>query len=117
MRKFVEDKELTGFQTMVIKKGKTIHYDIFGYDNIEEKKPIEKNSIFRIASITKCVVAVAIMKLYEKGYFDLEDPIGRYILEYKNPMVYQADGTLKPASNPIRIIDLLKTRYESRDQR
>ena len=48
------------------------------------------------------------MKLYEKGYFDLEDPIGRYILEYKNPMVYQADGTLKPASNPIRIIDVLR---------
>ena len=46
---------------------------------------------------------------YEKGYFDLEDPIGRYILEYKNPMVYQPDGSLKPASNPIRVIDLLKT--------
>ena len=51
MRKFVEDKELTGFQTMVIKEGKIIHYDMFGYDNIEEKKQIEKNSIFRIASI------------------------------------------------------------------
>jgi CubicO group peptidase (beta-lactamase class C family) len=108
MRKFVEDKELIGFQTMVIKKGKVIHYDMFGYDNIEEKKPIEKNSIFRIASITKCIVAVGLMKLYEKGYFELEDPIGSYILEYKNPMVYQADGTLKPAKNPIRVIDVLR---------
>ena len=42
MRKFVEDKELIGFQTMVIKEGKTIHYDIFGYDNIEEKNQLKK---------------------------------------------------------------------------
>tara|TARA_B100001057_G_scaffold389131_1_gene396781 strand:+ start:7184 stop:8299 length:1116 start_codon:yes stop_codon:yes gene_type:complete len=108
MRKFVEDKELIGFQTMVIKNGKVIHFDMFGYDNIEEKKPIKKNSIFRIASITKCIVAVGLMKLYEKGYFELEDPISTYILEYKNPMVYQSDGTLKPATNPIRVIDVLR---------
>ena len=62
MRKFVEDKELTGFQTMVIKKGKIIHYDIFGYANVEELKPLKENSIFRIASITKCIVAVGLMK-------------------------------------------------------
>lgn len=46
MRKFVEDKELIGFQTMVIKKGKVIHYDMFGYDNIEEKKTNRKKQYF-----------------------------------------------------------------------
>lgn len=108
MRLFVEDKELTGFQSMIIKDGKVIHYDKYGYDNVEEGKPIQDNSIFRIASITKCIVAAGVMKLYDKGYFKLEDPIGQYIPEYKNPMVLQADGTLRRASNPIKIIDLFR---------
>jgi CubicO group peptidase (beta-lactamase class C family) len=108
MRLFVEDKELTGFQSMIIKDGKVIHYDKYGYDNVEEGKPIQDNSIFRIASITKCILAAGVMKLYDKGYFKLENPIGQYIPEYKNPMVLQADGTLRRASNPIKIIDLFR---------
>ncbi len=108
MRQLVSDGELIGFQTLIIKEGKIIHSDLYGHDNLQEGKQLQQNSIYRIASMTKCIVAVAIMKLYEKGYFDLEDPIGRYIPEYSNPMVYQADGTLKPASNPIRVIDVLR---------
>lgn len=108
MRQFVAEKELVGFQTMIIKEEKVVHYDNYGFSDIEQEKPLQDNSIFRIASITKCIVAVGIMKLYDKGYFNLEDPIGQYILEYKNPMVYQPDGSLRPASNPIRIIDILR---------
>ncbi len=108
MRQFVDEKELTGFQTMIIKEGKVIHYDNFGFADVEKAKPLKDNSIFRIASITKCIVAVGIMKLYDKGYFNMEDPLGRYIPDYKNPMIFQPDGKLKPASNPIRIIDLLR---------
>lgn len=108
MRQLVSDGELIGFQTLIIKEGKIIHSDLYGHDNLQEGKLLQQNSIYRIASMTKCIVAVAIMKLYEKGYFDLEDPIGRYIPEYSNPMVYQADGTLKPASNPILVIDVLR---------
>ncbi len=108
MRQFVSDGELVGFQTLIIKGGKVIHTDLYGHDNLKEGKLLQQNSIHRIASMTKCIVAVAIMKLYEKGYFELEDPIGLYIPEYKNPMVYQADGTLKPASKPIRVIDVLR---------
>lgn len=108
MRQFIDDEELTAFQTMIIQHGEVIHYDSHGFADVEEGKPLQDNSIFRIASITKCIVAVGIMKLYDKGYFRLEDPIGQYIPEYKNPMVYQPDGLLKPASNPIRIIDILR---------
>lgn len=108
MRKFIADKELTAFQTMIIQQGEVIHYDSHGFADVAEGKPLQDNSIFRIASITKCIVAVGIMKLYDQGYFKLEDPIGQYIPEYKNPMVYQPDGSLRPASKPIRIIDVLR---------
>ncbi|MDG1942479.1 MAG: serine hydrolase [Flavobacteriaceae bacterium] len=108
MRQFIADKELTAFQTMIIQQGEVIHYDSHGFADVAEGKPLQDNSIFRIASITKCIVAVGIMKLYDQGYFKLEDPIGQYIPEYKNPMVYQPDGSLRPASKPIRIIDVLR---------
>ena len=108
MRQFIAEKELVGFQSIIIKEGEEIHYDNYGFADLEQKKPIQDNSIFRIASITKCIVAVGIMKLYDQGYFKLYDPIGQYIPEYKNPMVFQPDGSLKPASNPIRIIDVLR---------
>lgn len=108
MRQFVAEKELVGIQTMIIKEGKVIHYDNFGFADEEEDKPLKNNSIFRIASITKCIVAVGIMKLYDQGYFKLEDPVGKFIPEYQNPMVFQTDGSLKPASNQIRIIDLFR---------
>ena len=108
MRQFIADKELTAFQTMIIQQGEVIHYDSHGFADVAEGKPLQDNSIFRIASITKCIVAVGIMKLYDQGYFKLEDPIGQYIPEYKNPMVYPPDGSLRPASKPIRIIDVLR---------
>ena len=108
MQQFVDDGELVGIQTCVIKDGETIHYKKYGYSDIEHKILLQENSIFRIASITKCMVAVGIMKLYDKGLFKLNDPIGKYIPEFNNPLVYQADGSLKPALNPIRIIDVLR---------
>ena len=58
MRQFIDEKELVGFQTMIIKEGKVIHYDKYGFADLDQKKPIQDNSIFRIASITKCIVAV-----------------------------------------------------------
>ena len=108
MQQFVDDGELVGIQTSVIKDGETLHHKKYGYSDIEHKIPLQENSIFRIASITKCMVAVGIMKLYDKGLFKLNDPIGKYIPEFNDPLVYQADGSLKPALNPIRIIDVLR---------
>tara|TARA_B100001175_G_C19513078_1_gene645230 strand:+ start:507 stop:1712 length:1206 start_codon:yes stop_codon:yes gene_type:complete len=108
MRQFVDENELVGYQTIVFKNGEVVHYDNYGFSDFEQGKPLQDNSIFRIASITKCIVAVGIMKLYEKGYFKLDDPIGKYINEYNNPIVLESDGSLRAASNPIRIIDVLR---------
>ena len=65
MQQFVDDGELVGIQISVIKDGETIHYKKYGYSDIEHKILLQENSIFRIASITKCMVAVGIMKLYD----------------------------------------------------
>ena len=108
VRKFVDDGELVGIQTKVVKNGEVIHYENYGYSDIDKKKSLQENSIFRIASITKCIVAVGIMKLYERGFFKLHDPIEKFIPEFKNPLIYSSEGKLKSAKNSIKIIDLLR---------
>ena len=89
-------------------KIKIHQYENYGYSDIDKKKSLQENSIFRIASITKCIVAVGIMKLYERGFFKLHDPIEKFIPEFKNPLIYSSEGKLKSAKNSIKIIDLLR---------
>jgi len=108
MHKFVDDKDLAGVQTLVIKDNKILNFDTYGYSNIKEQKPLTKNSIFRIASMTKCIVSVAFMKLYDQGHFNLEDPINKYIPEFSNTLVDDGKGNYAEVSKPIRIVDLLR---------
>ena len=103
----VDEKQLAGIQTAVVRKGKLIHFDSYGYSNIEEEKPLDEQSIFRIFSMTKPIVSVALMQLYEQGKFKLEDPLYKFLPAFKRMTVY-TDSILVPAQKPIRIIDLLR---------
>jgi CubicO group peptidase (beta-lactamase class C family) len=103
----VDEKRLAGIQTAVIAKGKLVHFDTYGYADIEQQKKLDEKSIFRIFSMTKPIVSVALMQLYEQGKFDLYDPLHKYIPEFKDLLVY-SDSTLVPAKEPIKIIDLLR---------
>ncbi|WP_298519467.1 serine hydrolase [uncultured Kordia sp.] len=103
----VDQRQLAGIQTAIVRNGKLIHFDSYGYANLEEKKILNKQSIFRIFSMTKPIVSVALMQLYEQGKFKLEDPLHKYLPAFKEMQVY-TDSTLILAKNPIRIIDLLR---------
>lgn len=103
----VDEAQLAGIQTAVLHNGKLIHFDSYGYADIETQKALDEKSIFRIFSMTKPIVSVALMQLYEQGKFKLEDPLHKYIPEFKESYVLE-DTTLVVAQNPIKIIDLLK---------
>ncbi len=103
----VDSKQLAGIQTAVLSKGKLIHFDSYGYANIEENIQLDDQSIFRIFSMTKPIVSVALMQLYEAGKFKLEDPLYTYLPEFKEMMIY-TDSMLIEAKNPIRVIDILR---------
>jgi len=103
----VDAKQVAGIQTAVMRNGKLIHFDSYGYANIDEKKSLDERSIFRIFSMTKPIVSVALMKLYEEGKFKLEDPIHKYLPEFKQMYVY-TDSALTLAKKPIKVIDLLR---------
>lgn len=73
--------------TFVARHGKVVYYKPFGWRNIENKKPLLKDDIFRLASQTKAIVSVGLMMLYEQGKFLLDDPVSMYIPAFKDAQV------------------------------
>ncbi|MEM0998907.1 MAG: serine hydrolase domain-containing protein [Bacteroidota bacterium] len=105
--RLVDQQQLAGIQTAVMHRGRLIHFDSYGYANIAEARPLDAQSIFRIFSMTKPIVTVGLLQLYEAGKFSLADPLSRYLPEFEHPQVYTDSGPV-PAQNPLRIIDLLR---------
>jgi CubicO group peptidase (beta-lactamase class C family) len=108
----VDDKRIAGMVTMVIRHGQVAWFDARGSADREAGTPMAKDSIFRICSMTKPITSTAVMILYEEGRFMLEDPISKYLPEFKNPrvLVKPASGQpyTVPASREITIQDLLR---------
>lgn len=98
---------------MVVKDGKIIYHSAKGMADVESGIAMERNSIFRIASQTKAITSTAIMMLWEEGKFRLDDPISKFIPEFKNPQVLNtfrySDTTFtsRPSSKEITIRHLL----------
>lgn len=76
--------KIPGAVSLIMRNGVVVHNAAFGYSNIEEQKPMSPNAIFSIQSMTKAVISVAIMVLYEEGKFQLNDPVSMYIPAFKN---------------------------------
>ncbi|MCY3965336.1 MAG: serine hydrolase [Acidobacteria bacterium] len=98
MHGMVDGGKLAGVVTMVSRKGKVVHFDAYGKRDIENGVPIEKDTIFRIYSMTKPIVGVAMMTYYDEGRFALDDPVSKLIPEFKGLKVAKEDG---PDGNPI----------------
>lgn len=69
---------------IVDQEGNTVYENYFGYRDVEKKLPIDQDTIFGMASVTKSFVALSVMQLCEKGLMDLEDPVSKYIPEFTN---------------------------------
>lgn len=89
---YVDRRELPGIIAIVARKGKTVYSKKFGWNNIEAQKPIQDDSIFMIASMTKPITAVATMMLYEEGHFHLNTPVSKFISGFGNTPVYAGTG-------------------------
>jgi len=107
MHSYVDDNELSAIQTAIVKNGKLIHFDSYGSSDISENDPLEEDDIFRIASMTKPIVSIGLMMLYEEGKFSLNDPVYKYIPEFKN-LTIKKRKKVKPVKNHVKIIDLLR---------
>ena len=110
MLEMVEQEKLPGCVTLVLRDGKVVHFSALGFRDKESDAPMQKDTMFRIASQTKAVVSVAVMILQEDGLLDINDPVGKYLPEFMQTNVAQEtdDGyEIVPAKRSITIRDLL----------
>ena len=109
--KYIQNGKLAGIQTLIARKGKVIHFKSTGLRDVENNKKIEKDTIFRIYSMTKPITSVALMQLFEQGLFQLADPVAKFLPEFKDPKVFVSGSypqfMTRPAERDISIRDLL----------
>jgi len=96
---YVERGEITGAITMVSRRGKVAHFEAQGQMDLEKKAAMRKDAIFRIASMSKPITAVAILILMEEGRLRITDPVSRFIPEFKDTKVAIETAPYRPAAN------------------
>ncbi len=111
MQSYIDEGKIAGISTLVIQDGEVIQSECYGMLDIEARKPVQPDSIFRIYSLTKPITSVALLMLVEEGHLTLEDPISAYIPELRDMKVYSsaadAEASLVEAERDITIWHLL----------
>jgi len=107
MQRYIDQQLIAGIVTLVARRGRVVHFERFGLQDIEAHRPVELDTIFRIYSMTKPITSVALMMLYERGLFHLNDPVSKFIPEFKKVKVFATEGELADLTREITIRDLL----------
>jgi len=111
-QRYIDAGRFPGTQLMVYRRGKIVHSSSQGFADVERKAAVKDDTIFRIYSMTKPITSVAFMMLVEEGRVALDEPVHKYIPEWKNLGVFVAGSSpaylTKPPSRPMQIIDLLR---------
>jgi len=103
---------IPGAVVFVARNGKIVYHKAYGYNNSDKKTALKKDDIFRIASQSKAVTSLAAMMLWEEGKFLLDEPVSKYIPEFKNPTVLRTFNekdstyTTEPAKSEVTIRQL-----------
>jgi len=84
MQGYVDQKKIAGLSTMIARNGKVVHFEQVGQLDKESNKSMSDDTIFRIYSMTKPIICVALMTLYEQGKFHLTDPVAKFIPTFEN---------------------------------
>ena len=100
MQENVDQERIAGAIMYIARDGQPAHFRTYGKMDLEARKPMAPDAIFRIASMSKAVTSVAVMMLYEEGKLMLHDPIERYIPSFRNPQVAVAAPKGSPAGTP-----------------
>ena len=103
MQKFVDDGDLAGAVTVVGRTDGVVHHEAVGYRDLAGKEEMKKDTLFRIASMTKPITAIAVMILVDEGKVNVEDDIAKYLPEFANQTLA---GGKKPARQ-VKVRDLL----------
>ena len=97
-------KDFTGAVTLVARKGKVVHFEAQGSLDFESNKPMRTDTLFRMASMTKPITAVAVLMLMEEGKLTLSDPVSKFIPEFKNSRVATWNFPNDPRGAGVRLV-------------
>lgn len=110
--RYIEPGRLKGLSTLVWRRGHTAHVSVMGQADAERQTPFAEDTILRIYSMTKPITSVALMMLVEEGLIALDDPVSRYIPEWKHLGVYNGGYmdtfATTPTARPMQVVDLLR---------
>jgi CubicO group peptidase (beta-lactamase class C family) len=107
MNRLVAERRIAGAVAAVARRGKLAYLEAVGVQDLETRAPMAERSMFRIYSMTKPVTSVAAMMLHERGRFALNDPVSKFIPEFKNVVVASPEGGTRPPAREITVEDLL----------
>jgi CubicO group peptidase (beta-lactamase class C family) len=112
MQGYIDRKEVAGVVTLIARQGRVVHLHSQGQRSVEDAAPMATDTIFRLASMTKPIVAVAAMMLYEEGAFQLSDPVSKWMPEFRNMQVMEPQATVgtytvRPARTAITVRHVL----------
>lgn len=111
LKEFVDRGQMSGAVTLVMRRGVLAHFEATGWQDADAKKPMQRDTIFQIMSMTKPVTGAAIMMLAEEGRLRLHDRVEDHLPEFRGQMVIASEEngvrTLRRPSRPITIRDLM----------
>lgn len=110
-KRFVDGGQLAGVITLLVRGGKIVDFQTYGYRDVEKRLPMERDTICRMYSMSKIITCTATLVLFEEGRFNLDDPVTKYLPELNGMQVWtggtQEAPTLEPLKRPITIKQLL----------
>lgn len=115
VQRHIDAGSVSGAVTLVARRGTIVHFEAHGLMDLESKKPMPKDGIFRLASMSKPITAIAVMMLVEEGKVRLNDPVSRFIPEFKSMKVAVAKPGAPPPGGrggPPPAIDLVPANRE-----
>lgn len=112
LNKEIKEGRIPGAVSYVMRKGQVVHEKSFGYSSLDTKVPTRQDQIFYIMSMTKPIVTTGLMLLYEEGLFDLNDPVSKYLPQFKDLKVAKdvntgIAGETVPAGKEVTILHVL----------
>ncbi|HEX5677060.1 MAG TPA: serine hydrolase domain-containing protein, partial [Alcanivorax sp.] len=110
-KRYIQPGKLPGAVTLVAQGGEVVWCQAQGLRDVERGLPMQRDTVFRIYSMTKPVTSIAMMQLYEQGKFLLNEPVHKYIPSWRNLRVYKSgsypDFQTEPVATTMTIRDLL----------
>ncbi|MEQ9439127.1 MAG: serine hydrolase domain-containing protein [Cyclobacteriaceae bacterium] len=113
LQAYVDDSIVAGASALLYEQGEEVYFQTFGMADREANRPMDRNTIVQIFSMTKPITGVALMTLYEEGAFELDDPVSKYAPEFADMQVYAGEDAngeliLEPPHREMTIRDLTR---------